>query len=74
LFGTGAFVVALVLGLAIWGFRNVLGKQTLLPAGALVSQLAAHELPSLNHRMTTVGGVLEDECRAVIQECFKARR
>jgi len=31
----GAFVVALVLGLAIWGFRNVLGKQTLLPAGAL---------------------------------------
>ena len=31
----GAFVVALVLGLAIWGFRNVLGKQMLLPAGAL---------------------------------------
>ena len=31
----GAFVVALVLGLAIWGFKNVLGKQTLLPAGAL---------------------------------------
>ncbi len=34
-FWQGAFVVALVLGLAIWGFRNVLGKQTLLPAGAL---------------------------------------
>jgi len=24
-----------VLGLAIWGFRNVMGRQTLLPAGAL---------------------------------------
>ena len=34
-FWQGAFVVALVLELAIWGFRNVLGKQTLLPAGAL---------------------------------------
>jgi len=34
-FWQGAFVVALVLGLTLWGFRNVLGKQTLLPAGAL---------------------------------------
>jgi type IV secretory pathway VirB3-like protein len=34
-FWQGAFVVALVLGLAVWGFKNVLGKQTLLPAGAL---------------------------------------
>jgi len=34
-FWQGAFVVALVLGLALWGFRNVLGKKTLLPAGAL---------------------------------------
>jgi len=43
-------------------------------AGAVVSTLAAHELPSLNHRMTAVGGVLEDECRAIIQEFFKSRR
>jgi len=43
-------------------------------AGALVSTLAAHELPSLNHRMTVVGGVLEDECRAIIQEFFRFRR
>jgi hypothetical protein len=34
-FWQGAFAVALVLGLAIWGFKNVLGRQTLLPAGAL---------------------------------------
>jgi len=29
------FVVALVIGLALWGFRNVLGKQSAFPAGAL---------------------------------------
>ena len=43
-------------------------------AGALVSTLAAHELPSLNHRMAAVGGVLEDECRDVIQAFFRERR
>jgi tRNA(adenine34) deaminase len=43
-------------------------------AGAVVSTLAAHELPSLNHRMAAVGGVLEDECREVIQAFFKERR
>jgi len=43
-------------------------------AGALVSTLQAHELPSLNHRMTAIGGVREDECRAIIQEFFKERR
>ena len=43
-------------------------------AGAVVSTLAAHELPSLNHRMTAIGGVLEHECRAIIQEFFQERR
>lgn len=43
-------------------------------AGALVSTIAAHELPSLNHRLTVVGGVLESECRAVIQDFFQRRR
>ena len=43
-------------------------------AGAVVSTLAAHELPSLNHRMTAVGGVLEDECREAIQAFFRERR
>jgi tRNA(adenine34) deaminase len=43
-------------------------------AGALGSTIAAHELPSLNHRMAVVGGVLEDECRAVMQTFFRARR
>jgi len=43
-------------------------------AGAVVSSCRAHELPSLNHRIEVLGGVLEDECRAVIQEFFKTRR
>ena len=43
-------------------------------AGAVVSTLAAHELPSLNHRMAVIGGVLEDECRATIQAFFRERR
>ena len=43
-------------------------------AGAIVSSCRAHELPSLNHRIDVVGGILEEECRAVIQEFFKTRR
>ena len=43
-------------------------------AGAVVSSCRALELPSLNHRIEVVGGVLEDDCRAVIQEFFKTRR
>jgi tRNA(adenine34) deaminase len=43
-------------------------------AGAVVSSCRAHELPSLNHRIEVVGGVLEEECRAVIQEFFRGRR
>jgi tRNA(adenine34) deaminase len=43
-------------------------------AGAVVSSCRAHELPSLNHRIDVVGGVLEDDCRAILQEFFKTRR
>ena len=43
-------------------------------AGALVSSCRAHETPGLNHRLEAVGGVLEDECRAVIQAFFEMRR
>jgi tRNA(adenine34) deaminase len=43
-------------------------------AGAIESAMRAHEHPSLNHRMEATGGVLEDECRALIQEFFHARR
>ncbi len=43
-------------------------------AGAIESAMRAHEHPALNHRMTATGGVLESECRAVIQEFFRERR
>jgi tRNA(adenine34) deaminase len=43
-------------------------------AGAIESAMRAHEHPALNHRLTAVGGVLEADCRAVMQEFFKSRR
>ena len=43
-------------------------------AGAVVSSCRAHELPSLNHRIEVLGGVLEEDCRAIIQEFFRGRR
>ena len=43
-------------------------------AGAIESALRAHEHPSLNHRMIAIGGVLEEECRALIQTFFEERR
>jgi tRNA(adenine34) deaminase len=43
-------------------------------AGAIESAMRAHEHPALNHRMSATGGVLEAECRAMIQEFFRERR
>ena len=43
-------------------------------AGAIESAMRAHEHPSLNHRMQATGGVLEAECRAVMQQFFESRR
>jgi tRNA(adenine34) deaminase len=43
-------------------------------AGALMSATRAHETPGLNHRLEVIGGVLEAECRALMQEFFRQRR
>jgi tRNA(adenine34) deaminase len=43
-------------------------------AGAVISMTRAHELPNLNHRLQVLGGVLEAECREVMQGFFKTRR
>lgn len=43
-------------------------------AGAIESAMRAHEHPSLNHRLEATGGVLEAECRQLIQEFFRDRR
>jgi tRNA(Arg) A34 adenosine deaminase TadA len=42
--------------------------------GALVSAVCGLELRGLNHRFDVVGGVCEDECRALMQAFFKERR
>ena len=43
-------------------------------AGAIESAMKAHEHPSLNHRTEATGGVLEAECRELIQEFFEEKR
>ena len=43
-------------------------------AGAIHSTLRALEYPTLNHRVEVVSGVLEAECREVIQEFFREKR
>jgi tRNA(adenine34) deaminase len=42
--------------------------------GALVSATRAHETPGLNHQLQVLGGVLEEECRALMQEFFREKR
>jgi tRNA(adenine34) deaminase len=62
----GALVHARI-GLVVYGATEP-------KAGALISMTAAHELAGLNHRLETLGGVLEDESRALLQGFFRERR
>jgi tRNA(adenine34) deaminase len=43
-------------------------------SGALVSAVRGLDLPGLNHRFEVTGGVLEAECRELIQQFFQHRR
>jgi tRNA(adenine34) deaminase len=43
-------------------------------AGAVLSAMTALDHPRLNHRFPVIGGVLEDDCRRVLQEFFRGRR
>jgi tRNA(adenine34) deaminase len=43
-------------------------------SGALVSAFRGLDVPGLNHRFSTTGGVLEDECRGIIQQFFREKR
>ena len=43
-------------------------------SGALVSSVRALDVPGLNHRFIVTGGVLEDECRDLIQQFFREKR
>jgi tRNA(adenine34) deaminase len=42
--------------------------------GAVVSTARAGDLPGHNHRFEIVGGVCDEECRALMQEFFRDRR
>jgi tRNA(adenine34) deaminase len=61
----GAIVLARV-GTVVYGASDPKG-------GAVRSLLDPSTLP-LNHRFTAIEGVLEAECRALVQEFFRARR
>ena len=43
-------------------------------SGALVSAVRGHEIAGLNHRFTVTGGVLEADCRDLIQQFFREKR
>jgi tRNA(adenine34) deaminase len=43
-------------------------------SGALVSTVQGRELPGLNHRFAVTGGILEADCRNLIQQFFREKR
>ena len=43
-------------------------------SGALVSTVRGHEIAGLNHRVTVTGGVLEADCRDLIQHFSRQTR
>src|SRR5439155_10524417 len=42
--------------------------------GAVASTVQGGELPGHNHRFAIVSGVMEEECRALVQAFFRERR
>jgi tRNA(adenine34) deaminase len=43
-------------------------------SGAVISTIAAGDLPGHNHRFDVVAGIREAECRELMQEFFKTKR
>jgi len=54
--------------------REVVYGATEPRTGALVSTVRGAEMPGLNHRFAVSGGLLEAECRELIQQFFRERR
>jgi tRNA(adenine34) deaminase len=54
--------------------REVVYGATEPKTGALVSAVRALDQPGLNHRFAVTGGVLEVECRTLIQKFFWDKR
>ena len=64
----GAMVHARIGLVGVWGDSNQ-------KSGALVSHAALRtQLTWTNHRLEILGGVLEDDCRGLMQAFFRARR
>ena len=42
--------------------------------GAIVSVMRALDVPGLNHRFAVTSGVLEDDCKEIIQQFFRDKR
>ncbi len=42
--------------------------------GCMGGGTSLHQLPGLNHRVEVTAGVLEDECRAILQAFFRKKR
>ncbi|HPG00885.1 MAG TPA: tRNA adenosine(34) deaminase TadA [Kiritimatiellia bacterium] len=62
----GAIVAARV-PLVVWGMTDPL-------RGGSVSLFNTFQNPNLNHRVDHIAGVLEQECKELVQEFFKGRR
>lgn len=62
----GAMVHARIAGL-VFGARDP-------KAGAVTSRLEGLELDFLNHRFPVMGGIMEEECSAILTRFFAARR
>jgi tRNA(adenine34) deaminase len=62
----GALIQARV-GRLVYGARDE-------RAGAVASRFRVCDTDFLNHRIEITEGVLEDECRALVQDFFRARR
>jgi len=54
--------------------REVVFGATEPKSGALVSTVRGGELPGLNHHFAVTSGILEAECRDVIQQFFREKR
>ena len=54
--------------------REVVYGATEPKSGALVSTIRGAEAPGLNHRFVVTAGVLERECRELIQRFFRDKR
>jgi tRNA(adenine34) deaminase len=66
---------AMCAGAAVWGrIKKIIYGAADPKAGACGSVLQVASHPKLNHRVILTGGVLEEECGAILKKFFAARR